>query len=175
VTRARAAGAACLLAAALAGPACSTDPIDGYALATSFDESISTVAVPVWGNSTFEHGLETELTDALIKHIHARTPWRVTSPEHADASLTGEITRSRLVQMSTNPDSGLAQEMAIQLTVSFEWKESRTGRVLLSRRGFRSSEPFVPSAGGRESLERGRSGAVDQLAKDIVAALRSSW
>ena len=129
----------------------------------------------MWGNSTFQHGLETELTDAIIKRIHATTPWRVTSPEAADASLTGELTGAELVKLSTNRDSGLVQEMAVRLTVSFEWKESRTGRVLMARRNFRSSEPFVPASGGREPLERGRSGAVDQLATDIVAALRSSW
>ena len=77
--------------------------------------------------------------------------------------------------MSTNRDSGLVQELALRLTVSFEWKESRTGRVLMARRNFRSSEPFLPASGAREPLERGRSGAVDQLAKDIVTALRSSW
>jgi len=166
-----------VVAAALAGVggSCATDPTDGYAFASSYDESIETVSVPIWGNSTFHHGLEVTLTDAIVKRIHATTPWRVTSPEVADASLTGEITAAELVRMSVNRDSGLVQEVAFNIVVSFEWKETRTGRVMLARQGFRASDPFVPSEGARERLDDSYGFAADAMAQSVVAQLREAW
>lgn len=155
--------------------ACSSDPKKGYTLGSGYREDVRTVSVPVFDNTTFSHGLEIQLTDAVIKEIHRSTPWRVAPGEGADTALTGSITGSNLRRLSRQEGTGLAQELAVELTVSFEWKDSRTGEVLVARQNFRAADTFTPAQGAQERLEFGERAAIDRLARDIVAELRSTW
>ena len=102
-------------------------------------------------------------------------PWRVVSPSDADTVLRGSITDAALRKLTTSGDTGLVQEMAYQLTVTFEWKDNGSGEVLVARSNFRAGESFVPAQSAGERIETGRFAAVDQLASDIVAELRTSW
>lgn len=155
--------------------ACASSPSDGYAFSSAYRQDIRTVAVPMFENSTFAHGLEAQLADALVKELHRSTPWRVAPREQAQTTLAGTITGADLRTLSRQSESGLVQELAVDLAVSFEWKENRTGTVLVARRNFRAAEPFTPGFGAGERLELGRRSAIDQMARDIVAELRSSW
>lgn len=147
----------------------------GYTFDSPYREDVRTIAVPIFDNATFAHGAEGELTDAIIKEIHRTTPWRVTALDRADTSLRGTITDANLRKLTTNSDSGLVESMALQLTVSFEWKLVESGEVLVSRRNFRAGEIFVPASRAAERLDFGESASIDQMARDIVASLRSSW
>ena len=154
---------------------CSADPTQGYSFTHSHDETVRTVAVPMFQNPTFSRGLEIELTDAIIKEIQAKTPWRVTSEGTANTTLSGTLTDSRLRRLSIGRDTGYAQEIAVELTVDFDWKDSRTGKTLVSRRNFTASEAFVPASPANERIESGQHAAVQRIARDIVAELRSNW
>ena len=147
----------------------------GYSFDSPYRQDIKTIAVPVFANSTFAHGVEGELTDAIIKEIHRTTPWRVTGLDRADTSLRGAVTDADLRKLTTNSESGLVESMSVQLTVSFEWKRTETGDVLLARRNFKAGDIFVPASRAGERLEFGQSASIDQLAREIVASLRSSW
>ncbi len=147
----------------------------GYAFQDAYRTDIHTVAVPVFANSTFSHGLEVTLTDALVKEIHRTTPWRVASADSAESVLSGAIDSAELRRLSRGSETGMVQELAFEISVSFEWKKSRNGEVMIARRNFRSADPFVPARGAQERLNLGERAAVDQLARDIVAELRSSW
>jgi len=164
------------LAAATIGLAsCSSDPGQGYSFNSSFSEQIRTVHVPVFANPTFHRGLEVELTDAIIKEIQTSTPWKVADSSVAETTLSGTITDAQLRKLSTNRDSGLSQELAVVITVDFDWRDVRTGKPIASRRAFSASETFVPTKPIGERLEVGEHAAVQQLARDIVSELRSNW
>lgn len=147
----------------------------GYTFTDAYRTDVRTVAVPVFENSTYSHGLEFILTDALIKEIHRTTPWRVAPTDAADTILSGTITSAEMRRLSRGRETGMAQEVAFEIAVTFEWKRSATGEVLVSRRNFRAADPFVPARGARERLNLGERSAADQMARDIVAELRSSW
>lgn len=168
-----------LLVAALAPLAplagCAADADRGYAFASAYRTDVRTVAAPIFDNLTYAHGIEADLAEALVKEIHSRTPWRVVQGTAAETRLTGVITDVDLRKLTTNSDSGLVQEMAVSLVVSFEWKRSSTGEVLAARRDFSASSTFVPARGAGERIAVGETNAVDRLARDIVASLRSSW
>jgi hypothetical protein len=161
--------------AALALGSCASDPSEGYSFSSSHATNIATVHVPMFKNPTFHRGLEVELTDAIIKEIQRTTPWKVASDSVAETSLGGTITDVSMRRLSSNRDSGLAQELAVSITVDFDWIDVRTGKTLASRRSFSASETFVPTKPVGERLEVGEHAAVQQLARDIVAELRSGW
>jgi Lipopolysaccharide-assembly len=147
----------------------------GYSWTSPYDTSIRSVAVPMFENQTFSPGLEVDVTDAVIKQIQRRTPWRVVT-SGADATLNGRITSSKLRQLSIAPGSGLVQEMAVELAADFEFVDARTGKTIVSRQGFRAIDTFVPTrASGQEKLSVGELGASQRLADDLVSELRSSW
>ncbi len=164
-----------LCGAVVLAPSCASDPTKGYAFSSAHDSAIKTVHVPIFQNNTFYHGLETELTDAIIKQLQSATPWSVSTASAAQTTLTGSITEVTLTPLSTARVSGLVQELAVVLTVEFDFKDNRTGKILVSRRNFTASEPFVPAKGAGERIDAGEHAAVQRLARDIVAALRSNW
>jgi hypothetical protein len=154
---------------------CASDPSQGYSMKPPYREDVKTIAVPIFDNATYAHGVGVELTDAIVKEINRSTPWRVTSLENADTTLRGTVTDTDLRKLTTNSDSGLVESLAVEITVSFEWKKIESGEVLVAKRNFRGARVFVPAQGAQERLEYGRSAAIDQLARDIVGMLRSSW
>lgn len=171
--------AALLMAAgALAGAAgggCATDPSEGYAFGTTYRKDIQTIAVPVFANQTFSRGVELRLTEAIATEIRRTTDWRITDAAGAQTTLTGSVVESRLTKLSTARETGLVEDVGVTLVINFEWRDARTGKVLAARRNFAASESFVPARGAGERLEIGQYGAIDRLAKDVVAELRGSW
>ena len=162
-----------LVAALLA--ACVSNPRDGYAFATTYDTEISTIHISGFGNDTFHRDLEFLLTDALVKEVQRSTPWRVTSAEYAQTTLSGTIVEARMTPLSTARTSGLVQELAVILTIDYEWKDNRTGEVLVARRSFTASEPFIPSLGVGDRIEAGQNAVIDELSREVVDSLRSGW
>lgn len=154
---------------------CASDPTTGYSTHSTYDESVRSVAVPVFDNTTYNIGLEAMLTEAIIKEMRLVTPWVVTSPGNSETTLSGSITRSDLISYSRESQIGLVQEVGVRITVSFDWVDNRTGKTLVARREFTATEPFVPSRPAGERLAVGEQAAIQELARDIVAELRSNW
>lgn len=176
VTRAAASAASLIVLAST--PGCSSGKGEsggGYTFGSGHRTDIRTVAVPIFDNRTFNHGLEIQLTEAIVKEIHRVTPWRVAPRDGAETVLSGVVTSAEIRKLSSQRESGLLQEGAVDLAVNFEWKSTSDGKVIVSRRNFRAAKPFVPARGAQERLEVGQISVIDQMAKDIVAELRGSW
>lgn len=163
------------LLALAAAAGCASDPTRGYAVTSTFPPEVSTVAVSVFENDTYERDLQFELTDALIKEIEARTPYKVTSAGRADTILTGRISNVRRRQLSKSRFTGLSEEVAFRVTIDMEWRDLRTGEPLLELKSFSADSLFVPSRPSLEPIEIGEFGAVQALARDIVAEMRADW
>ena len=97
------------------------------------------------------------------------------SASYSATTLTGTITDASLRNLSTNSKTGYVQEMAVELTVDFDWRDGRTGQYLASRRAFKSMEGFVPARPTNERIELGQHAVVQEMARQIVAELRSGW
>jgi hypothetical protein len=166
--------AALLAAVAWMVGGCASDPTRGYAFRPAYDTGMRTIAVPVFENPTFHHGLEVDLTDAIIKEIQQRTPWVVVN-SGAESTLSGVIADVQLRPLTTSRRTGLVEDVAVTLTVNFEWRDGRTGEYLVRRQNFTATETFVPARPSGERLELGQQAAVQELARAIVSELRSSW
>lgn len=161
------------LAFALAG-GCASDPSEGYSFSSTYPRGIQTISIPVFDNYTFSPGLEVQVTEALIKEVQRSSGIRV-STGPADSLMTGVVTATQLRPLTVQPGTGLVQEVAVQITVDFDWKDNRTGKTIVSRRSFSASDTFVPAKPTGERLEVGQHAAVQRLARDIVAEMRTSW
>ncbi|MEK6703701.1 MAG: LptE family protein, partial [Planctomycetota bacterium] len=148
-----------------------------YAFSSTYSKQVRTIEVPIFKNTTSEPGLELMLTEAIIKQLETKG-WTVRQSATADTTLSGTLTGSELRRLSLDRRTGFIQELALTLTLDFEWRDNRTDKVLVSRRSFSASDTFVParsptSAG--EPIEAGRFSAIDRMAKDLVAELQSKW
>ncbi len=155
--------------------ACSSNPRQGYSFATTMPEGVTSVQVPVFENYTFDVGLEAELTEAVIKELQRSSGVKVVQGGGADSTLRAAITRSEMRRLTLERGTGLVQELALTITIDFDWKDNRNGRILTSRRNYAASDTFVPAQPTGERIDTGRHAAVQRLAKDLVAELRGDW
>lgn len=157
---------------------CASDPRSGYSTSTTFPEDVSTISVPIFKNTSTTVGIEAGVTEAIIKELQRQSGMRVVSGDGgggADSRLRGVITQVQLRKMSVRSGTGLVQELAYQITVDFDWKDERNGKVLVSRREFTATDTFVPATGVGERIEVGLNATTQRLAKDIVNEMRSAW
>ena len=168
---------AVLLAAGGAGGlvGCGGPPEAGYTTRSIYDESIATVAVPIFENESFVRDVEFELTDAFIKELQARTPYRIAASRRADTLFVGTIRRVELRSLSKSPDTGLSSEQILSVTVDFRWEDLRSGRLLVGREEFESGALFRPSSPAGEPIEVGQYGVVQDLARDMVSEMQAAW
>lgn len=162
-----------LMTAALCG--CASDPTQGYSAMGIYPDDVSTVAVPIFENDTFTREVEFDLTEALIKEIEARTPYKVVDRSRADTVLIGRVKEVELDQLSKSKLTGLSEEVILRVTIDFEWRHQQTGRLLVERREFEGQGLFVPSRPTGEPIELGTFATVQQLARDIVDEMQAAW
>jgi hypothetical protein len=164
-----------VLAVAMVPLAGCGNPREGYAFSQTYDSDLSSVAVLIFQNTTPARGVEVELARAIAAEIRRMTPWAVTSAATAQATLSGTITAVEQRRLSLGRDAGLAEELGVTVVVDFELRDNRTGRIRTARRAFAASDTYVPARGVGERLEVGQTAAVQRLARDLVAELRSGW
>lgn len=174
----RAGSIACAIGSLLLFASCASDPTQGYSFATTYDESVRTISIPIFENDTYHVGLETELTEAIISEIRRTTPWAVT-PERpgggGDTTLSGVVREVTLTRLSTSREGGLVEEQVVSVEIDFDWRDNRTGELRLSRRRFSASGSFIPARATGDRIDVGEREALQQLARDIVGELRASW
>ena len=145
----------------------------GYSTRSLYNQSIHTVAVPIWKNKTFRREWEFRLVEAIDKNIEARTPYKVATNGRADSELTGEITSIDQTVLTRRYGINLPRETQLTVVVNFTWKDLRSGRILLERKQFNRSATDIPVIGERVddaeqvAIERLAAAIVDQMQKDF--------
>jgi hypothetical protein len=129
-------------------PACTLDgnfTILGYTTAPNYDSNIHTVRVPIFENRTFRRGLEFQLTEAVVREINSKTPFRVVGCDKpADTELRGRIIAATKGILNLSQLAEI-REAETAITVELSWVDLRTGEVL-SKPGRRAGEAYGPNA-----------------------------
>ncbi|HEV3116019.1 MAG TPA: LPS assembly lipoprotein LptE [Gemmataceae bacterium] len=193
----------CLLCAGLAlvSFGCAEDgnfAIFGYTTKPNYDMGIRTVRVPIFKNQTFYRGLEFSLTQAVVREIEAKTPYKVVGEGcSADTELTGNIvnyTKAILNRTQLNE----VREAETTLSVEIVWRNLNTGEILSRPLSGKEAPPppltnptpgaapprppvvlvqsighFIPEIGG--SLATAEKENVDRLAVQIVSMMEKGW
>jgi hypothetical protein len=189
--------ACCLLASCSAG---SYDLcLFGYTTQSQFARDIHTIRVPIFKNKTFVRDIEFELTEAVVKQIELRTPWKVVGCEQdADTELGGTVVTVNKRNVLVNPLNEIRQG-ELQLAAQIVWRDLRTGELLSGPRlpppgpvppdGRKIPvTPFVNPDGGvlvvrnsslvpelGQSTASARTDVIDELAKQIVNMMELPW
>lgn len=145
----------------------------GYHWSSVYRQDVRTVAVPIFSNKDFQRGVEFSLTKAIVNQMEAKTPYKVVPRERADSILEGEIVSVRVNTLSEDRFSAIPQEQLLDITVNFTWKDLRTGKILVSRRGWEQTATYYPTLG--EGRFTGTQSAAERLALAIVQELQSDW
>jgi hypothetical protein len=147
---------------------------------TLFRPDIHTIHVPVFESESLRGNLGERLTEAVVKEIQNRSPYRVVHGMNADSVLRGRIVREtkRVVAENRNDD---ARDIATEFTVEVQWIDRR-GELLLQRSGIpipqlnvgvTQDAHFIPEAG--QSLATAHQESIDRLAREIVGQMEIWW
>lgn len=149
----------------------------GYTTTELYPTDYQTVSVPYFDNRSETRAIEFNLREALIKQIEQRTPYKVlSSAGSADTVLTGTVTGVDRQLISRDSIAGLTQEVEVQITIDFEWRDRRTGETVRAYRGLTSAGQFVSNRTIGEFGDDGTRLAVQRLANEIVSRMREdAW
>ena len=153
----------------------------GYQLGnqTLFRPDIRTVHVPIVQSESFRRGLGERLTEAIVKEIELRTPYKV-----ADASNADSIFRARLVdehkRVIAENQFDEARDTETLMILEVSWLD-RQGQQLIQRTEIpldegiyiTQSASFVPEGG--QSLVTAQQEVIQKLASQIVAQMELPW
>jgi Lipopolysaccharide-assembly len=147
----------------------------GWHFHAPFDTSeVKTVAV-FFKSNVFRRDLEKQLTEAVIKEIHLRTPYRVVGNHaEADSLLTGTISsdaKNLVVEAPTN----LPRELNASIIVQTNWTHNPPTEIESARIPTTISETinFVPEVG--ETTLSAYNHVIQSIAKQIVDMMEQPW
>ena len=145
-----------------------------------FRPDIRTVHVPVFESDSFRRNLGERLTEAVVKEIEARTPYKVVGSTDADSILSGQIVAERKRAVAENHYDDV-RDIETDMTVEVRWI-SRRGEMLMQRSSMplgplnvtiAEDSQFFPEAG--QSLEVAQQNVINQLAREIVGQMEVWW
>jgi hypothetical protein len=151
LTRRRFLGFSATLPLALASCRSGVPTIFGYQIgaAALYDDRISTIYVPVFTNRAFQttpyRGFEVDVTEAVIREIGTKTPYRVVSdPLKADTELLGNIV-SITKNIMNRTQQNTVRDGEVIVAVDVVWRDLRDGTILSAPRKYRL--PGTPAPG----------------------------
>ncbi len=160
----------CALSLLLIG--CET--LGGYSNKSLYPKNVSTVYVEMFENTTFRRSMEYTLTDALAKRVEAETPYKiVSSRDKADTVISGRIVTVGESALSIERNIGRALEKDIELRAVINWKNLRTGELLIDEESAAAAASFSEWQNQGDSY--GTNLAANNLAIKIVELMRTKW
>ena len=153
---------------------CGCAELTGYSNQSLFPQDIETVYLEMFDNQTFRRGAEYELSDALSKRIEVETPYKiVSSRDRADTIMSGQIVSIGELALSTDRESGLALEKEVELTALINWKNLKTGDLLIDNLSLSASASY--SEYQQQDIKYASNLAANNLARKIVERMEVKW
>jgi len=147
---------------------------------TLYPADIHTVYVPVFASSSFRRQLGERLTEAVIKEIELKTPYKVVGDANADSILSGRITgETKRVLVENRYDE--PREVETNLQVQVQWLDRQRNLIrqmepipvppeLVS---ITESATLIPEVG--QSVAVAHQQAIQRLAQQIVSMMEAPW
>lgn len=145
---------------------------------TLYRPDVQTIHVPIFQSQSFRKDFGEQITEAVVKEISSKTPYRIVCESDADSILSGQIISEQKTVLAEDVND-VPRNIGTDLVVRIRW-ESRSGDLL--RDNLVSLPPIlyvsqtanlVPEVG--QSVATAHQRAISQLAEQIVAQLEYPW
>ncbi len=149
----------------------------GYQLGGMYPRNVNSVAVIMFTRqkNVYRRELEIRLTEAVVKRIQQDTPYKISTRDRADTVLTGTIEKIHQQVLNTNPDTGEPRMLELTITVSFTWKNQRTGKIIATQPNLRVADVYIPRCPVGQDFFQGSEDVINKLAKRIVEHMEKPW
>jgi hypothetical protein len=137
---------------------------------TLFRPDIQTVYVPMFESDSLRPHLGEWLTEAVVKEIEMRTPYKVVHTADADSVLTGRLVHDAKRTLATDPGD-FPRVTEVELSVQISWFDRR-GEQIMQNAIARSSN-MVPEGG--QSIVTAQQTVIGDLARQIVDQMEIRW
>jgi hypothetical protein len=155
----------------------------GYQLGnrTLYRTDIRSVYVPMFESDSLRRNLGERLTEAVVKEIETKTPFKVVSdPDLADSILTGRIVTERKAVAAENRNDE-PRDVETSLIVVVNWIDrqgftmGQASTFSLAQQGFSVAQTsdYVAEAG--QSISTAHQEAILRIAKQIVSQMEAQW
>jgi hypothetical protein len=153
---------------------CGCAEMSGYSNQSLFPADVDSVCLEMFENKSFRRGVEYKLTDALAKRIEAATPYKIiSSKDRADTVMSGQIMRINELVLSLERETGQPLEKEIQLSAVVNWKNLKTGQLLIDNKTVTSQATY--SAYQDQDFSYASALAANKLARRIVELMETEW
>jgi hypothetical protein len=168
------------VAALLSIPAatgCATYRVGAQSL---YAPDVTSVYVPMFESNSLRPDLAERLTEAVVKEIELKTPYKVVASQNADSALSGRIVQdTKRVVVEDFYDE--PRELDINLQVEVTWINRRREPIRApialpfpaSAIGIGQSVRLIPEVG--QSVAASQQQAISRLAEQIVATMEEPW
>ncbi len=154
----------------------------GYHVAGHTDllpQTIKTIAVPSWSNSTTRYKLTDRIPEAVAREFLTRTRYKVVpESEHPDAVLRGAVISYGAGATIFDPVRSRATGVQLRVVMQMSLTEAATGKVLVSRPNFEVQERYEISIDPGQYFEESDA-ALDrvsqQVARQVVSAVLENF
>ena len=151
-----------------------------FGAASLYPSDVRTVFVPMFESDSLRRGLSERLTEAVVKEIELKTPYKVVSEPDADSVLTGRIVNDiKRVVVEDRYDQ--QRENEITLVAEVSWLDRR-GDLIGSRGDMSVPDSLVQLAATGiavpeygQSIATGQQQAINRLAEQIVSLMETPW
>ena len=145
-----------------------------------FPTDIRTVGVSIAANETWRHGYGERLTEALVREIETRTPFKVVPESRADTILKVTIVDENK-NVTFQNDWLDPRELLFNMTVRVQWIDRRTMEERGAQNFNMREDALTISASAPLVTEVGQSNAttsqtvIQNLAQNIVGMMENPW
>ncbi|MCC7476135.1 MAG: hypothetical protein IT425_12125 [Pirellulales bacterium] len=147
---------------------------------TLYAPDVATVYVPMIDSDSYRRDLGERLTEAVIKEIELKTPYKVVSTPDADSVLSARLIRDtrRTIVKNAYDDPRVSENgMSAQVT----WLNRRRLPIGPAQSiamppeliGMEGSANLIPEAG--QSVSTAQQQAIERLAQQIVGTMEAPW
>ena len=145
-----------------------------------YDRDVRTVYVPMFESASYRRNLGERLTEAVMKEIEAKTPYKVVGSPDADSILSGRIVgeTKRVVAENIYDDP---RELDVNLQVEVSWidrqgsaiRETACVELPPELSMVHGGSALVPEVG--QSVATAHQLAIGRVAERIVAMMETPW
>ncbi|MGB7189433.1 MAG: LptE family protein [Acidobacteriaceae bacterium] len=141
--------------------------------AAHLPDTVRTLAVPMFRNTTQSYHTEAALTQAVVRELSSRTSYHLVTgkSDDADATLEGTITGFRVSPLTYNSRTGQSSSFLITIKASVKVVD-RDGRVLYQNPSYLFRQQYETTQDLASFIQEDNP-AVERLARDFARSVVS--